>query len=117
MDQHEKISYVEFPSRDLEQTKKFFSEAFGWKFQDYGEAYTSFSDAGLNGGFYKSEAVSLTANGATLVVIYSSELEETQAKIQQAGGNIIQEIFEFPGGRRFHFTEPSGGEFAVWSDK
>jgi predicted enzyme related to lactoylglutathione lyase len=114
--EHEKIDYVEFPARDIEKTKSFFTGAFGWEFTDYGPDYTSFSNQGVNGGFYKSDKYSSTASGSTLVVFYSRELENTQAKIEKAGGNIIKPIFSFPGGRRFHFTDPNGNEFAVWSE-
>ncbi|TLD70799.1 VOC family protein [Phragmitibacter flavus] len=117
MNNHEKINYVELPSRDLEQTKKFFIEAFGWSFEDYGPAYCAFSDQGLDGGFFQSDQASTTTTGAALIVFYSERLEETQAKVEAAGGTIIKPIFSFPGGRRFHFTEPSQNEFAVWSDK
>jgi predicted enzyme related to lactoylglutathione lyase len=55
-------------------------------------------------------------NGAALIVLYSASLEATQGRVQTAGGTIIRSIFDFPGGRRFHFTEPSGNELAVWSD-
>jgi len=117
MNNHEKINYVEFPARDIEATKVFFYATFGWTFTDYGPGYSAFEDQGLNGGFFKSDQSSSTKNGAALVVFYSNELEQTQTKIKQAGGAIIQEIFSFPGGRRFHFSDPSGNEFAVWSDK
>ena len=70
----------------------------------------------LDGGFFKSDLQSLTRNGAALLVIYSDKLEATQAKVEEAGGLIIKLIYSFPGGRRFHFTEPGGNEFAVWSD-
>jgi predicted enzyme related to lactoylglutathione lyase len=40
-----------------------------------------------------------------------------EAEIRDHGGRIVQEIFEFPGGRRFHFRDPSGNELAVWSDR
>ena len=113
---HEKLNYVEFPSGNIEETKTFFSRAFGWKFTDYGPDYTAFSDEGLDGGFYRSDKCSTTASGGALVIFYSKQLEETLAKVEQAGGTIIKPIFSFPGGRRFHFTEPSGNEFAVWSD-
>jgi uncharacterized protein len=33
-----------------------------------------------------------------------------------AGGKIVREIFEFPGGKRFHFADPNGNELAVWSE-
>jgi len=117
MNQHEKINYIEFPSKDLEKTKTFFSTIFAWKFQDFGPDYCAFSNQGLDGGFYKSDAKSSTSTGAALLVFYSDSLEATQSKIEKAGGEINKTIFSFPGGRRFHFTEPSGNEFAVWSDK
>jgi len=113
---HEKINYVEFPTRDIEATKEFFTSVFDWKFVDYGPEYTAFSNAGLDGGFFKSELTSSTTTGSALIVFYSKELEQTQAKILSAGGKIIQPIFTFPGGRRFHFTDPGGSEYAVWSD-
>jgi len=114
---HEKINYVEFPAQDLAATKEFFTSVFGWKFQDYGEAYIAFSNAGLNGGFFLSEHHSSAEKGAALVVFYSEYLEGTQDKVSQAGGVITQDTFSFPGGRRFHFTDPNNNEFAVWSDK
>ena len=114
--QHEKLNYVEFPSTDLAATKAFFSKVFGWTFQDFGTDYAAFENEGLDGGFFKSEQSALTTTGSALLVFYSSNLEETQQKIISAGGKTIEEIFTFPGGRRFHFTEPSGNEFAVWSE-
>jgi uncharacterized protein len=116
MNLHEKLNYVEFPSRDLALTKAFFSQAFGWAFTDHGPEYTAFSDEGLDGGFYHSDKISSAQAGAALVIFYSAQLEETQTKVEQAGGIISTPTFSFPGGRRFHFIEPSGSEFAVWSD-
>jgi predicted enzyme related to lactoylglutathione lyase len=116
MNLNDKISYVEFPTRNLEATKEFFKTVFGWSFIDYGSEYTAFSDQGLDGGFFKSDASSSTEAGAALVILYTDQLEETQARVEGAGGNVVKPIFSFPGGRRFHFTEPSGNELAVWSD-
>jgi predicted enzyme related to lactoylglutathione lyase len=117
MNQHEKLNYVEFPSRDLALTKAFFAQAFGWTFTDYGPEYTAFSNEGLDGGFFLSDKASSAATGAALVIFYSNRLEDTLAKVEQAGGIISTPTFSFPGGRRFHFIEPSGNEFAVWSDQ
>lgn len=117
MNAHEKINYVEFPSKSIEETKSFFTKVFGWAFQDFGPEYTSFSNEGIDGGFYKSDQKSNSNTGAALIVFYSNNIEATQEKIEKAGGNILKPIFIFPGGRRFHFSEPSGNEFAVWSDK
>ena len=116
MNQHEKINYVEFPAKDLPATKAFFQFAFGWSFTDYGPEYTAFENQGLDGGFFQSDLASSTAKGAALIILYSNQLEATLAKVQQAGGSIIKPIYSFPGGRRFHFTEPSGNEFAVWGE-
>lgn len=110
-----KIDYVEFPARDLGAVQRFFSAAFGWTFVDYGPDYTAFEGAGVDGGFYRSDLVASTATGGALVVLYSAELEETLARVEQVGGRIVKPIFSFPGGRRFHFADPSGNEWAVWS--
>ena len=116
MNKHEKINYVEFPAIDIEATKAFFTTVFGWSFIDYGPEYTAFSNEGIDGGFFKSDLIVSTENGSALIVFYSKDLEQTQAKIKSAGGSIIKPIFSFPGGRRFHFGDPSGNEYAVWSD-
>ncbi|EMI20927.1 glyoxalase/bleomycin resistance protein/dioxygenase [Rhodopirellula maiorica SM1] len=117
MPPHEKLNYVEFPCKDLAATKSFFQDAFGWTFVDYGPQYSAFADEGLDGGFFQSDQAATTATGSALLVFYSQKLEETQKKVESAGGTIIKPIFSFPGGRRFQFTEPSGNEFAVWSDQ
>lgn len=105
------IDYVEIPSRE------FFTALLGWKFTDYGPAYTSFADGRLTGGFYKSKKISLTRNGGTLPVIYMKKLEKAQADAVRLGAKLTKKIYSFPGGRRFEFTEPGGSEFAIWSDK
>ena len=111
-----KINYIEFPAKNIEAIKAFFKTVFGWSFIDYGPKYTAFSNAGIEGGFYQSDLSVSTKNGSALVVFYSKNLEETQANIEGAGGLIIKPIFSFPGGRRFHFGDPNGNEYAVWSD-
>jgi len=116
MNDHEKINYVEFPAKDIATAKTFFSQVFGWSFEDFGPDYAAFSNEGLNGGFFKSDLVASSVKGGALIVFYSKELENTQSKIEQAGGAIVRAIFSFPGGRRFHFADPNGNEYAVWSD-
>ncbi len=116
MPAHEKINYVEYPAHDLAATKAFFQTAFGWSFDDHGPDYAAFSGEGVDGGFFRSELASSTAGGSALVIFYSERLEDTLAKVAAAGARITKPIFTFPGGRRFHFTEPSGNEFAVWGE-
>lgn len=117
MNRHETINYVEFPATDLDAVKAFFGAVFGWSFTDYGPEYTAFSDQGLDGGFFKSDQVMSSALGSALIVFYSDDLEATQVKIEQAGGSIVKPCFAFPGGRRFHFSDPNGNEYAVWSER
>ena len=116
MNINDKINYVEFPAKDIEATKTFFTSVFGWGFTDYGPEYTSFKDQGINGGFYKSDCTSSTGTGGALIVLYSDTLEDVQERVERAGGSVLKPIFPFPGGRRFHIAEPSGNELAVWSD-
>ncbi len=116
MNIHGKLNYVEFAAVDLDATKAFFSKAFAWSFTDYGPDYTAFANVGLDGGFYRAPLSAKVESGSALLVFYSATLEETRNEVVRAGGSILKEIYEFPGGRRFHFAEPSGNEFAVWSD-
>lgn len=113
MNTHHSLNYIEFGATDLEATKAFYSAVFQWRFTDYGPAYVSFIDpAERTGGF----DLSLAPGKSPLVVLYSSSLEETQARIEASGGKITTHTFSFPGGRRFHFTDPNGNELAVWSE-
>ncbi len=109
---HEQIQYVEFLSKDLGVAKKFYSESFGWLFTDWGPEYIAFEGEHVSGGFTLGEPV----KGSILVILYSKDLAQTLESVHKAGGVIVKEIFSFPGGRRFHFSDPDGNELAVWSD-
>jgi predicted enzyme related to lactoylglutathione lyase len=111
-----KINYVELPARDLALNKVFFSQVFGWGFKDYGPEYAAFENAGLDGGFFQADFCSRPQSGAALVILSSDDLEGALNRVTSAGGRIEQEIFEFPGGRRFHFLDPWGTEWAVWGE-
>jgi len=113
------INYLEMPAADLQSQKAFFQTVFQFEFTDYGPEYTAFSaqSAGLEGGFYKANLQSNTATGAALIVFYSANLPQTEQAIKNAGGQINKPTFAFPGGRRFHFLDPNGNEWAVWSDQ
>jgi len=108
-----RIDYIEFPVADVAVAKQFYGRVFGWTFTDYGPAYTSFVDGRLSGGFRGGASAE---PGGPLVVIYATDLEAVASSIVAAGGEITQPIFDFPGGRRFHFCDPCGHELAVWSD-
>ena len=111
------IDFIEFPAPSVQAValaKRFYGEVFGWSFQDWGDDYIDTTSSGLGSGF---NADRQHRPRQPLAVIYSQDLELTQAKIQAAGGTITKAIFSFPGGRRFHFTDLASNELAVWSDR
>ena len=113
-EQDRRIDYIEFPVTDMEVAKRFYAGVFGWEMKDWGPDYASFKDGRLDGGF---RAATEVVRGGSLVVLYAIDLEGIKDSIEAHGGTIVQEIFSFPGGRRFHFLDPSGNELAVWSDR
>lgn len=107
------LDYLELSATDLAAAKRFYGQAFGWTFTDYGDDYVAFESGKLAGGFRKEATVT---RGGPLPILFSKTLEAVLASVEKAGGTIVVPIFAFPGGRRFHFTDPSGNELAVWSD-
>jgi len=113
---HHKINYIEFPATDMQQAKKFYGAVFSWTFVDYGPDYVSFQGAGIDGGFYKREAGDVPGKFAPLVILYSSDLAATEIAVRLEGGGVVVPTFEFPGGRRFHFSDGVGNVLGVWSE-
>ena len=109
-----RIDNIEFNVTDIERAKKFYGEAFGWNFTDFGPEYCEFNDGRITGGFTTLGPVK---TGGPLVILFADDLAETQKRLEGLGAKITVPVFEFPGGRRFHFADPEGYELAVWSDK
>lgn len=117
--QHHAINYVEFTTTDIAKTKAFYERVFSWNFQEWGPEYISFDNdhAGIDGGFRKGDPQQKNqADTAPLIVLYSQDLKATQDAILATGGSIVVPTFEFPGGRRFHFSDGQGNVLAVWSE-
>ena len=112
----DQINYLELPSLNPQASKEFFSQLFGWRFEDYGPDYMAFFDAGIEGGFYRSAMVATPAQGGTLVVLKSANLAQSLAEVTATGALIVKPIFEFPGGHRFEFIEPGGNQLAIWAE-
>jgi predicted enzyme related to lactoylglutathione lyase len=113
MSTHNHIDLIEFPAKSpeaLQVTRDFFTHVFGWEYKNWGESYSDTADSGLTSGINHDKNQSMP-----LTVVYSEDLEATKEIIVKNGGKIIVDTYEFPGGRRFHFTEPNGSELAVWS--
>ncbi len=113
MQRENRIDYVEIPATDPARARDFFVALFGWENQEWGDDYISFSDGRLDGGFRRADRAA-PASGV-LLVFYSHDLERDLARVVELGAQISQEIFSFPGGRRFHFIDPVGTEYAFWS--
>ena len=108
------INYVEFTVSSVEQAKAFYAAAFGWTYTDYASDYCEFDSGVLKGGFTSQGEAH---PGGPLVVLYDDDLEGCLARVQAAGGVIVEAIFQFPGGERFEFTDPDGYQLAVWRSR
>lgn len=112
---HHAIDYIELAVTDMAAAQRFYAAAFGWSFIDYGPGY-----AGIQGEEREVGGLRLDAAvraGGPLVILFSEDLEASVRAVREAGGTVTTEPFSFPGGRRFHFTDPSGNELAVWSER
>lgn len=109
---HHAIDYVELAAPHQQTARSFYSQAFGWEFNDYGPDYTGIRGPDPDG----PEAGGLAADGPAqpLVLIYSDDLDNTLRSVVTAGGTVLAGPYDFPGGRRFHFADPSGNELGVW---
>lgn len=114
--QDRRIDYIEFPAVDFGVTKTFYTRVFGWSFQDWGPEYISFADGRLEGGFARVDTMP-EGEGGPLVIVYARDIEAVEKAVVESGGEITKPTFEFPGGRRFHFSDPNGNELGVWSDQ
>ena len=115
--QKPRLDFIEFPAKsidDLLKTKSFYSSVFNWSYKDWGDDYSDTKDSGLGSGLNADPS---HKSNYPLAVIYVNKIEVSRDAVVSAGGIITREIFSFPGGRRFHFLDPTGNELAVWSDK
>ena len=115
--QHHTIDYIEFTVSDMAAARRFYAEAFGWTYNDYGPEYTGIRHSSGEGEVGGMRLDTQVVTGGPLVVLFSNDLEASVEAVRAAGGEIVVEPFAFPGGRRFHFKDPSGNELAAWSDR
>lgn len=115
MPTHNQIDLIEFPAAtaELAATRSFYERAFDWAFTDYGQ-YVDTADSGTVAGI--NAVPDELQQTMPLTVIYVDDLDAAKARVTDAGGVILHDPYAFPGGRRFHFTDPAGNELAVWSE-
>ena len=114
MSDHHHFNYIELPTTDMAAMKTFYTSVFGWNYVDYGPTYAAITGAGMDGGFDADAGARKPSDQGALIVLYSDNLEATEQAVKVAKGDVTVPIFSFPGGRRFHFKDPSGNELAVW---
>ncbi|MEU1247193.1 VOC family protein [Micromonospora arida] len=116
---HHAIDYVELTVTDLAVAKRFYADAFGWQFNDYGPEYAGIrsphGDAAPEVGGLRLDGE--VRAGGPLVLLYSTDLDRSVQAVKEAGGQVVNGPYEFPGGRRFHFTDPSGNELGAWAEQ
>ncbi len=111
MDTNNQINFIEFQTTDIPKMKEFYGSSFGWEFTDFGPWYCDIKNAWIAWWFAKMEEIETP----TMAVLYHENLENALKTVQENGGEIVLDIFSFPGGRRFEFLDPSGNRLAVWS--
>ena len=106
-----RLDYVELPATDIAATRAFYEQAFGWSMTQFAPSYAATTSGDTDVGL---QADATERPAAPLPVIQVKDLEAALAAVESTGGNIVKPIRAFPGGRRFHFADPSGNELAVW---
>lgn len=105
--------YKEFYAHDFKVIKKFYHAVFGWEFTDF--------DQGI---LHENKIFSCHftrhcrfQNASPLLTVKTRHLENAMYAVLLHGGLISRAPGRFPGGRGFHFKDPSGNELAVWSEE
>ncbi len=111
------IVHVEFSSRDLAESGKFYQDLFGWKITPVPEMNYALweADAGPGGGF---NPLGEHANaGEVLVYVDSDDIEADLKTARSLGATILQEKMEIPGQGWFGvFKDPTGNMVALYTD-
>jgi len=117
---HPVLNNIELPATDMNATKAFYSAVFGWTWTEYGPTYSAADANGVEVGL-TTDATPAAAPPADdessigpLVLLQTEDLDASMAAITANGGDIVTNPFGFPGGRRFHFSDPSGNVLGVY---
>ncbi len=106
-----RLDYVELPAKDMAASRAFYESAFGWSMTQFAPTYAATTSGDTDIGLQADQS---EQPGAPLPVIQVEDVEAALAAVTSAGGRILKPIYPFPGGRRFHFADPSGNELAAW---
>lgn len=107
------IVHVEFHSNDPDRTKSFFSDVFGWKFEEIPQMnYATFkAPTGPGGGLQKP------GEGGPMILDYilSEDITKSLRAVEMNGGTILAPKAEIPGyGWWGLFKDPTGLTMALY---
>jgi hypothetical protein len=111
------LTYIELAVDDVKQAKAFYSKALGWTFNDYGPDYAGMQDPrnpGQEFGGLNADTQSSPGGGGVLALARTDDAERELAAVRAAGGRIVLDLYEYPGGRRFTFADPWGNILGVY---
>lgn len=124
------IVHFEIPSDNLERTKKFYTDLFGWKIEkmpgtDQREYWTFATTTNNKGGSNNGGGEQRTLSGGMLerqmpqepIMIYIGvdSVTEYSNKVERLGGKVIKQKTEVPGYGWFAIcTDTENNGFALW---
>ncbi len=114
---HHALDYVEINVGDVPRAQRFYGDAFGWTFADYGPSYAGIRSPDGDGEVGGLNGTAPPGPGGPLVLLWSDDLDATVTAVESAGGTVTEGPYEFPGGRRFHFADPDGNVLGAWSER
>jgi uncharacterized protein len=112
---HHSIDYIEINVSDMAAARAFYEQAFGWSFNDYGPTYSGIRAASGDGEVGGLNGAGTPGPGGPLVLLFSDDLDATASAVERAGGTVTSGPYEFPGGRRFEFSDPGGNVLGAWA--
>jgi predicted enzyme related to lactoylglutathione lyase len=95
-----RVVHFEIQADDIERAKAFYTEAFGWRFEDYGDFVGSpyygvitgdDDEPGINGGLLVRPRPALLPGQGTNAFVCTMQVEDydaTEARILVAGGQV-----------------------------
>lgn len=132
------IAHFEIPSDNLERTKKFYTELFGWKMEkmpgtdqrEYWTFFTTTNDRGSSsssssgGGGGGGDELRTVSGGMMerqmpqepiMIYIGVDSVTEYSNKVERLGGKVIKQKTEVPGYGWFAIcTDTENNGFALW---
>lgn len=121
MENKNTITHIEIPAPNLKKAIDFYSKVFGWKAEimpDKTYAMFRIGNSKSGGGFDTSTKPAKEKTGPG-IVINVEDIPSKIMKIKKAGGKVVQDKTEIPGGYGFYarFQDTNGNHLQIYSEK